>query len=109
MYFLCSGLVGLVRRQNSGNQYPSDQGPGQEPGTGTGLAQGQGQGHHGNYSPSSPMNGSGRGGSGNGGSGGNGGGSGGGNGCSFFAGLGTNHHRRGMLSSIGTYTSIPLR
>ena len=91
---MCIGLVGLVRRQHSGNQNSPEQGLGQEqPGSPSGSA------YQGNYSPSY---GSSRGGGDNGS--GNGGG-----GSSIFAGLGTNHHRRGLLSSIGNYTAIPLR
>ena len=96
MYYyvsMCVGLVGLVRRQHSGNQNSPEQGLGQEQ---QGSPSGSGPTHQGNYSPSY---GSSRGGGDN----GSGGGS------SIFAGLGTNHHRRGLLSSIGNYTAIPLR
>ena len=79
------GLVGLVRRQHS---YPPDQGSGQEPG----------QGHNGgNFSPSYGNNNS-----------GSAGGGGGAAGSSSIFGN-SNRHRRGLLSSIGTYTAIPLR
>ena len=86
------GLVGLVRRQHSGNQNSPDQGLGQEPGAGPGP-------HSPSYGRHSSVRGD-----------DNGVGNGTGNGSSIFAGLGTNHHRRGLLSSIGTYTAaIPLR
>jgi len=87
------GLVGLVRRQHSGNQNSSDQGLGQEPGAGPGPHSGPSYGRHSSARGDD-----------------NGVGNGTGNGSSIFAGLGTNHHRRGLLSSIGTYTAaIPLR